>query len=71
MGYWAYMLVNTLLIPVIMLIFGHRFLKKGAPKDINGFYGHKTEESLAKEQAKLAVSQSKSKQKQNKQKGKN
>ena len=66
MGYWAYMLVNTLLIPVVMLIFGHRFLKKGAPQDINGFYGHKTEESLAKEQANLAVSQSKPEQKQNK-----
>ena len=46
MGYWAYMLVNTLLIPVVMLIFGHRFLKKGAPKDINGFYGYRTRRSM-------------------------
>ena len=68
MGYWAYMLVNTLLIPVIMLIFGHRFLKKGAPKNINDFYGHRTEESLAKEQAKLEAAQSKAENKQKKEK---
>ena len=46
MGYWAYMLVNTLLIPVIMLFFGHRFLINGAPKNISGFYGYRTHRSM-------------------------
>ena len=46
MGYWAYMLVNALIIPVIMLIFGHRFLVNGAPKNINGFYGYRTHRSM-------------------------
>ncbi len=36
MGFWIFMMVMELLIPLIMIIFGKLFSKK-APKEINHF----------------------------------
>ena len=39
MGFWIFMLVMDLLIPLTMAFFGKRFLKK-PPKEINAMYGY-------------------------------
>ena len=44
-GFWTFMLVCSLLIPLIMIGFGWRFMKK-PPKDINGAYGYRTSMSM-------------------------
>ena len=41
MGFWIYMTLMTLLIPAIMFITGHIFIKK-PPKTINYIYGYRT-----------------------------
>lgn len=41
MGYWVYMLCMALVLPVIMLLFGKRFMHK-PPKEINDVYGYRT-----------------------------
>ena len=41
MGFWIFMLVMDLLIPVTMVFIGKRFQKK-PPKEINGIYGYRT-----------------------------
>ncbi|MDO4262424.1 MAG: SdpI family protein [Eubacteriales bacterium] len=45
MGFWIYMLVMNLLIPVTMIGFGKYFIKK-APKEINGVFGYRTPMSM-------------------------
>lgn len=45
MGFWAFMLIMNLLIPVIMIGFGSYFIKK-APKEINSFFGYRTSRSM-------------------------
>lgn len=45
MGFWIFMAVVSLFIPIIMVIFGKLFLK-AAPKDINGIYGYRTAMSM-------------------------
>ncbi|EJT6473745.1 TPA: SdpI family protein [Clostridium perfringens] len=45
MGFWIFMMVMELLIPLIMIIFGKQFSKK-APKEINYFYGYRTSMSM-------------------------
>ncbi|SFN40949.1 hypothetical protein SAMN04487831_10156 [Pseudobutyrivibrio sp. UC1225] len=41
MFFWWFMLINGLLIPGIMILFGWLLWKHG-PKDINSFYGYNT-----------------------------
>ena len=41
MGFWIYMFIMDLLIPIIMILFGRAFLKK-APKEINYVFGYRT-----------------------------
>lgn len=48
MGFWVFMLLSVLLIPVIMLIFGTVF-SKTAPKDINYIFGYRTARSMKNE----------------------
>lgn len=45
LGYWLFMLVVSLLIPLTMIIFGRHFMHS-PPKDINGFYGYRTSMSM-------------------------
>lgn len=44
-GFWAYMLTMTLLLPTVMLVFGICFAKK-APRNINLWFGYRTERSM-------------------------
>jgi len=44
-GFWIFMLVNNLLIPLTTIIFGHRFIIK-PPKEINYLYGYRTSMSM-------------------------
>ena len=45
MGFWIYMFIMDLLIPIIMILFGRAFLKK-APKEINYIFGYRTNMSM-------------------------
>ncbi len=45
MGFWIYMFVIALLIPIIMILFGRAFLKK-APKQIQFLFGYRTSRSM-------------------------
>lgn len=45
MGFWIYMMVMNLLIPLIMIVFGMRFIKK-PPEKINYIYGYRTSMSM-------------------------
>ncbi len=45
MGFWIFMLIMDLLIPISMLIFGRLFMKK-APTDINYVFGYRTTMSM-------------------------
>lgn len=45
MGFWIYMLLMDLLIPITMLCFGCYF-SKGAPKEINSLFGYRTKRSM-------------------------
>ncbi|EGT0013918.1 SdpI family protein [Clostridium perfringens] len=45
MGFWIFMMVMELLIPLIMIIFGKYFSKK-APKEINYLFGYRTSMSM-------------------------
>lgn len=49
MGFWLFCTVCALLCPLMMLIFGWRFLEK-PPKKINGFYGYRTTRSMKNQQ---------------------
>lgn len=44
-GFWVFMLIMVLLIPIIMITFGKLFSKK-APKDINYTFGYRTKRSM-------------------------
>ncbi|MBP3487217.1 MAG: SdpI family protein [Roseburia sp.] len=45
MGFWVFMLISDLLMPVVMIGFGRVFLKH-PPKEINGIYGYRTAMSM-------------------------
>ena len=45
MGFWIFMFMTTLLIPVMMIVFGLIFLKN-PPKEINWAYGYRTSMSM-------------------------
>ncbi len=45
MGFWIFMLVMDLLIPLTMLGFGRMFLKR-SPKEINYVFGYRTNMSM-------------------------
>lgn len=45
MGFWVFVLMMNLLIPVTMLVFGYRFIKK-APAEINHVFGYRTAMSM-------------------------
>ena len=44
-GFWIFMLIMCLIIPITMIGFGKYFLK-GGPKDINGVFGYRTSRSM-------------------------
>lgn len=45
MGFWIFMLIMDLLIPITMIILGKRFLKH-PPAEINALYGYRTPMSM-------------------------
>ncbi len=45
MGFWIYMLLMNLLLPVTMILLGKAFRKK-APKEINEVFGYRTSRSM-------------------------
>lgn len=45
MGFWVFMLVCSLLTPVLMIIFGQLFQKR-PPRQINSVYGYRTKMSM-------------------------
>lgn len=45
MGFWIYMLLFVLLIPITMVYFGQRFFKS-PPKSINATFGYRTTMSM-------------------------
>ncbi len=45
MGFWIFMVISDLVVPVIMLLFGKVFLKS-APKEINIAFGYRTNMSM-------------------------
>jgi len=45
MGFWIYMVIIVLLIPITMLCFGKRFINK-PPEDINCVFGYRTTMSM-------------------------
>lgn len=45
MGFWFFMMISDLLIPITMIGFGKSFMKK-APKEINAAYGYRTSMSM-------------------------
>ena len=44
MGFWVFMTICNLMIPVMMIVIGKVFIKK-PPKTINGIYGYRTSRS--------------------------
>ena len=50
MGFWIFMLVCDLLIPIAMIVFGTRFVKK-PPSRINSVYGYRTARSMKSQAA--------------------
>ncbi|WP_337496173.1 SdpI family protein [[Ruminococcus] lactaris] len=45
MGFWIYMLIMDLLVPVTMIDFG-KYFKTKAPKEINAVFGYRTSMSM-------------------------
>lgn len=45
MGFWVFMIICNLLIPLTMIGFGEHF-KKNCPKEINGAFGYRTTMSM-------------------------
>lgn len=45
MGFWIFMLIMVLLIPITMIIFGRLFSNK-TPKEINYTFGYRTKRSM-------------------------
>ena len=50
MGFWVFMLLCDLLIPIAMIVFGTRFVKK-PPSRINSLYGYRTARSMKSQAA--------------------
>ncbi len=46
MGFWIFMLVMDLLIPVTMVFYWKKRFQKKPPKEINGIYGYRTAMSM-------------------------
>lgn len=42
MGFWAFTLITTLIVPILVLIFGLHYSKNGAPKNIEGHDGFRS-----------------------------
>ena len=49
MGFWIFMLIMVLLIPLTMLFFGWLLFRK-IPKEINYVYGYRTKRSMMNEE---------------------
>ena len=49
MAFWIYCTAMCLLVPLIMMYFGWRFLKN-PPKRMNSFYGYRTHRSMKNQQ---------------------
>lgn len=49
MGFWIFMTVSDLLIPIVMIVFGARF-RKSPPKSINTAFGYRTTRSMKNQQ---------------------
>jgi len=49
MGFWIFLLIMNMLIPLTMTGFGYRFMKK-PPKNINMVYGYRTSMSMKNEE---------------------
>lgn len=49
-GFYAFMLICTLLIPAVMLFFGYRWQKQ-APVKVNRLYGYRSKRSMSNEKA--------------------
>ena len=45
MGFWIFMLIMDIMLPLIMIVFGRWFLKS-APKEINPVFGYRTSMSM-------------------------
>ncbi len=45
MGFWVFMLIMNIWLPVIMILFG-RYFRKKAPKEINVIFGYRTTMSM-------------------------
>ena len=45
MGFWIFMLITDLLIPLMMIALGYRFIKK-PPNKINSLYGYRSSRSM-------------------------
>lgn len=50
MGFWIFMTVSNLILPVLMIVLGKVFIKK-PPTQINGFYGYRTRRSMKNQAA--------------------
>ncbi|MBQ8546823.1 MAG: SdpI family protein [Clostridia bacterium] len=50
MGFWIFMLIMSLLVPLVMIVFGIIFLIN-APKGINYIYGYRTRRSMKSKEA--------------------
>ena len=48
MGFWIFMLVVSILVPVTMLLFGRMFLKD-PPKSVDRIFGYRTQMSMKNE----------------------
>jgi len=49
MGFWIFMLIMVLLIPLTMIFFGWLFFRR-TPKEINYVYGYRTKRSMMNEE---------------------
>lgn len=45
MGFWVFMLIVDIIVPLTMIGFG-RYFTKSAPKDINSLFGYRTARSM-------------------------
>ena len=49
-GFWIFMLVMALLLPVMLIQLGNRWLRR-PPQRVNGWYGYRTSRSMASQEA--------------------
>lgn len=50
MGFWVFMLISTLLTPLVMAILGLVYVKGGYPKEINETFGYRTKLTMRNQQ---------------------